>query len=662
MMLSAGNTILCAAAALSLWLCIGLPVALRIFDRNLALPLAPALGWAIHNAVSLPVFMIFGLAPLTAYGVGGAMLAAAIAALAMPLRRGELPSPGRVFLWISLAAAILALVPAMAILPKISAEGVAFAGPIFDHSKIAMIDDMVRLGLPPGNPFFHEGDGPSGLGYYYLWHTGAAQVALMLGVSGWEADAALTWVTAFAAIMLMAGLAVSFAGRASAGLWAVALCAAGSLRPALEFVFGAKAVAEFIWPANGFGSFLFQSAWVPQHIASATCVVLATLLLARMATRPNGVTLAALALVVAAGVQSSTWVGGVTFAIAAALIGLALLLSMAPPLRLRFLAYGAGAALLAACFAFPVLRDQYAVTALREGGSPIAIQHYEVLGELVPEQWRRLLDLPAFWLVQLPVEFPAVAFTGLVALVAALRRKRETQSILTARALCALVGASLITSWLLFSTIGNNDLGWRAVLPGMMALTAFAADGLSRWIATGQFRLAVPALLALLLGLPDGIRLARANVTGELKPSARIFAEAPDMWSAVRRHAGTDERVGNNPLSMWDITPWPVNFSWALFANRRSCFASYELVLAYSSLPRERRLAIDRQFVRVFEGEGTADDIRALATRYNCSVILVTPQDKAWERDPFASSSLYRLVETNPGKWRIYRRTEHPGK
>jgi len=36
---------------------------------------------------------------------------------------------------------------------------------------------------------------------------------------------------------------------------------------------------------------------------------------------------------------------------------------------------------------------------------------------------------------------------------------------------------------------------------------------------------------------------------------------------------------------------------------------------------------------------------------------VVTPQDGAWQRDPFAVSELYRLVENNADRWRIYRRS-----
>ena len=72
------------------------------------------------------------------------------------------------------------------------------------------------------------------------------------------------------------------------------------------------------------------------------------------------------------------------------------------------------------------------------------------------------------------------------------------------------------------------------------------------------------------------------------------------MWAAVRRHAAPDERVANNPLFLQDLTPWPVNLSWALLSDRRSCFAGRELTLAYTALPRARREEIDAQFIRVF--------------------------------------------------------------
>ena len=53
-----------------------------------------------------------------------------------------------------------------------------------------------------------------------------------------------------------------------------------------------------------------------------------------------------------------------------------------------------------------------------------------------------------------------------------------------------------------------------------------------------------------------------------------------------------------------DLTPWPANMSWALLADRSSCFAGRELALAFAPLPPDRREAINAQFIRVFAGTG----------------------------------------------------------
>ncbi len=174
-------------------------------------------------------------------------------------------------------------------------------------------------------------------------------------------------------------------------------------------------------------------------------------------------------------------------------------------------------------------------------------------------------------------------------------------------ALAALVVASLTISWLLASTLAdNNDLGWRAVLPAAMALTVFSAAGLARWIAARTSTAIAVTAAAILIGLPGAVELIRSDVSGRHEANAKLFAQTPEMWSAVRRHAGPDERIANNPLFLADMTLWPVDISWALLADRRSCYAGRELALVYTSLPRPRLDDIDAQFIRVFARQGRA--------------------------------------------------------
>ena len=43
------------------------------------------------------------------------------------------------------------------------------------------------------------------------------------------------------------------------------------------------------------------------------------------------------------------------------------------------------------------------------------VEPYSVLGEAFPHTLRRLLDIPAYWLVLLPIELPATSIAGALA-------------------------------------------------------------------------------------------------------------------------------------------------------------------------------------------------------------------------------------------------------
>jgi hypothetical protein len=162
------------------------------------------------------------------------------------------------------------------------------------------------------------------------------------------------------------------------------------------------------------------------------------------------------------------------------------------------------------------------------------------------------------------------------------------------------------------------------------------------------------AITGLLLSLPDTIGMIRSNIDGSPRADGAVFAQTPEMWKAVRQYVPPNARVANNPLFLSDLTPWPANVSWALLANRSSCFAGREMVLALAPLPDKTREAVNEQFVRVFAGEGSPQDVSDIAEKYGCDAVVLVPQDKAWANDPFASSAHYRLAENRDGKWRIY--------
>jgi hypothetical protein len=649
------NAVLCALIGTAFWTVLGYAIARRLLPRVLAIGAAPVVGWAVFSAATLPLLTLIGFSAHTV--VSAAALCLAMAGVWLLRRPPGTASKLEMSVkpWWFAAAGGIALAPALALLPKYSAQGVHLAAPIFDHSKIAIIDAMTRQGLPPVNPVFGAVGDAGRLAYYYLWHFSAAELALILHVSGWEADIGLTWFTAFASLLLMMALAVWLSKRTGAAILAVALAASASLREVLSVVFCNYELAPFLQTPTGFAGWLFQSAWTPQHLMSASCVIVAMLLLVHYAQRQKLAHLPILALVAAAGFESSAFVGGVTFAIAAVVSAPLLFAAIETKHRLAAGLGLAASALIALGVAVPFIHDQFAMVAGREAGA-IGVHHFEVLGDMFPETLRRILDVPAYWLILIPLEFPATFIAGALSLIVLLRSASSGPEKTTVQLFSVLAVTGLAMSWLLVSRLGdNNDLGLRAILPAAVILIAVAA---ARVVAApGRAVRAVIAAAAfggLILSLPDSAAMIYANWRGNSAADESVFAQAPELWSAVRRYAPADARIANNPLYLQDLTPWPGNMSWALLADRNSCFAGREMAIPFAPFAPERREAINSQFIRVFAGQAAPADVGELATKYGCHVVVVVPQDGAWTNDPFAASAAYRLAESREGRWRIY--------
>ncbi|MGC1538580.1 MAG: hypothetical protein WA808_02140, partial [Xanthobacteraceae bacterium] len=359
-MASAVNAAFCALVATAFFMAFGFAVGRHILPRPLALGAAPVVGWAMFSAVTLPVLTLAGFSASTVAAMAALFLIIGGGAVLTQSGNADAAQKPGVPLWSYPAAALLAVVPASAIVPKISVTGVHLANPIFDHAKIAIIDAMTRQGLPPVDPVFGAvamfGAAPARLAYYYLLHFSAAELALPLRISGWEADIGLTWFTAFASLTLMMAVAVWLSERSAAAILVVALAAGASLRTLLSFFFGSFSLEPFMASPNGFAGWLFQSAWAPQHLMSASCVVAALVLIVHFAQRPSPARFLTLVLVVVAGFESSAFVGGITFAVAA-LLAAPLLFTAVQPVRRMTIAGGLGAAAaLALLIAAPFLR------------------------------------------------------------------------------------------------------------------------------------------------------------------------------------------------------------------------------------------------------------------------------------------------------------------
>lgn len=282
---SSFHVVLCALIAAAFYSALGHGIARHVMPRTLAAGAAPVIGWAVFSAATLPILTIIGFNAVTVIAVSMLFLVGGAGLVLAPPRERDDSAAAAIPIWSYLAAAVLALGPAAALLPKQTAAGVQLADPIFDHAKIAAIDAIARQGLPPVDPAF-GGVGATGrLAYYYLWHFSAAELVLPLHVMGWEAAIGLTWFTAFASLALAMGVAVWLSKKPSAALLVVLVAGAASLRVALSWIFGTYNLTPLMEQPNGFAGWLFQAAWGPQHLMSASCVLAAAVLLVGYAQR-----------------------------------------------------------------------------------------------------------------------------------------------------------------------------------------------------------------------------------------------------------------------------------------------------------------------------------------------------------------------------------------
>src|SRR2546429_9995023 len=165
-MASSANAALCAVVAAIFWTGLGFAIARILLPRVLAVGAAPVTGWAIHSALALPILALTGFSAILVVSL--AVFATIGGGLLLLVGRNEDKDMASIPVWAFVAAAVLALAPAAAIAPKISSDAVQLSSPIFDHSKIALIDSIARLGLPPVNPFFGEFGEAGRPGYYLL--------------------------------------------------------------------------------------------------------------------------------------------------------------------------------------------------------------------------------------------------------------------------------------------------------------------------------------------------------------------------------------------------------------------------------------------------------------------------------------------------------------
>src|SRR3984957_4341049 len=108
-MASPGNALVCALIATAFWSLVGYALGCRLVPRVLAIGAAPVIGWSVHSAATLPIYLLFGFSPFLVAGIAAVCVLVAGFSLLELRFAAEAEPADSIPVWAFAAAAFLAL-------------------------------------------------------------------------------------------------------------------------------------------------------------------------------------------------------------------------------------------------------------------------------------------------------------------------------------------------------------------------------------------------------------------------------------------------------------------------------------------------------------------------------------------------------------------------
>ncbi len=460
--------------------------------------------------------------------------------------------------------------------------------------RIAFTDAVVRTGVPPANPLYFAGS-PAPMRYYYFWYVLCAAVVKIAHVSARQAFIASSVWAGFGLLATVHLYTRYFFHWGRKQRWialGLLLVTGADLLPAVgQAVLQPSLNGDTEWwsvdPIDAWPDSLL---WVPHHVASVLCCLLAFLLvwrtmeeLTRNARRP-AIVLAATAFASALGL--SVYVAfGFAVLLAAWTVRLAVVRDVHRAVWWRRVAT---AGVLSALLLLPFLHELAAGSAASAGQSmsPAPAPFTLSVRRMIDSELLTGLPALAPWhaahpqlldqAVRLALLLPGLAMelglygVVLVMLLASRRRghgpapdaARDTSLFF---AVCGLA----MTMFLGSSVITNNDFGYRAVMLPQFFLLLLAADVLGSWwlpghsatvpLTPGKRRLVYAMLVVGAIGSLYWAFLLRAWLPLEAGKPGSGFGPSPGDNYEIREAFDTLNKTAptNAVISFHPIDPVP---------------------------------------------------------------------------------------------------------
>jgi hypothetical protein len=515
----------------------------------------------------------------------------------------------------------------------------------YDHTtRVSIIDAMTRTGIPPINPSYYPGHYVKLTFLYFFWYILGSMIDFM-GGSFIDARTALFASVIWCGLALMAMIAFYLRlrnGRDKAKTWQHAFIGFASLLitgldilPTLPFMrYGNGVIGDLEHWNEQITAWVGSLLWVPHHVASLIAGFVGVMLVHSVRGQSRTKQFTALAfsgVAFASALGLSVWVTFVFVLFWG--IWMLFLYIQKEQRTLLFPMFIAGVTAL--LFASPFL------SGLLSGGSggevgafPVAFtvrsfSYVDVLLKNSPLLWKilaRLIFLPLNYFLEL-------GFFALAAFVWLKSYKDDLCKNPYYFAEILLLGVSFFIGTFTRTTIvGNNDLGWRAWLPGQFVLLIWGVDVLSQFSMSSQklpplspvtkYNLVVLAAIGITTTILD-VTLLRFgyNFAYGSEGGHQIFS-ARQAYTVINQTLPKDVIVQYNPSGA-------TNRPSGLYGMRQSAISDR----TNYGVPLDQYFAKVEAVSKIFEMKNVQnwEPLYALCNENSIDVIVIMESDPLWQ-------------------------------
>ena len=511
--------------------------------------------------------------------------------------------------------------------------GIYFAPSAYDHSRIAIVDSIVRNGFPLYSPWVADNGNLIPIGYHFGIHTLIAQLVVVSGLDALQMSASVAGAISTVSLFAIGAVALRLLNRRAVLFFVMLLSIAdGWFKGIWQEITEAYVTVPDTF---GFWSFMDNVLWCPHHIIGGAMVVAVIVLVYDRFEAAENENAVGTALLVGAITSASTYCSAYAGGFAALFLAILLLGISAfdRTLRRRLRENKSFCALsVFAAIAFTSVYLLYLMQSSTEGSTGLGFGLMPSFKDEV-KQMNVLLVIGLTYFVLLPLRIGLGYSIGFISGLVPDFMPR-TQFVRLCKCYVLFV---LAVVFFLHSTLYSNDFSWRVPMAAFYLLISFGAAGLYKLCVRLKEKTVIAACLPVVAVMAANIYFIDWTVNQlyfdrDFKHILhQEYADVIKGWKVIQANTGRNDLVLSNPNAYAMIHPGfgaVPNLHFSYYAKRYSPLGDQAYAITSGArLGEDRLLKLRLAVTGFFAGNPTTEEMAYIADVQRVKALLVTPQD-----------------------------------